>query len=77
MRGSAVLNQGSKRDPLKGAALARMALERSGLSPDSSFFKELLEDLSLSEEEVLRYIGEHEEELSKILESRGASQPGE
>ncbi|NOZ86383.1 MAG: hypothetical protein GXP49_08950 [Deltaproteobacteria bacterium] len=62
------MSKGMGNNPLKGAALAWLALEKSGLTKDSGFYRELLNDLCLKEEDVSRYIEENKEALLEMIE---------
>ena len=63
--------RGNKRDPLLGAALVRLSLERKpGVFVKSGFYLDILDDLGLTDDQVLDYIDDHREELLAKLASR-------
>ena len=59
---------GRGKDPLLGAALVRLSLERRGASLDSEFYLGILEDLDLYDEDVEAYVEQHRDELIAMLD---------
>jgi len=62
---------GRDKDPLLGAALVRLSLERRGASLESEFYLGILEDLNLYDDDVAAYVEAHRDELLGLLD-RGA-----
>jgi len=58
----------SGKDPLLGAALVRLSLERRGASLDSEFYLGILEDLGLQDEQVTEYLQTHRQKLLAMLD---------
>ena len=61
-------SKGRSKDPLLGAALVRLSLERRGASLESEFYLGILEDLDLYDDDVYEYVEAHRDELLALLE---------
>ena len=64
-------SQGSRKNPLLGAAVVKAVLLRQGGSTRSDLYAGLLRDLGLTDEEVDRYLQEHGDEVRAVLLSHG------
>jgi len=56
-------------DPLRGAAILALSLERKGLTDDASrtLLRGIFDDLGVKEKEVRRYLQKHRDELLTVL----------
>jgi len=68
------MNDRPGRDPLFGAAVLRLSFALRSESDDPGFrfvYRKTIQEFGLTDEEVLRYIGEHREELERHIQNHG------
>lgn len=66
----------SREQRLLGAACVRVALERSGGSPDNEIYRGTLLDLGLTEADVNEYLLQHRAEVERRLDAHRSGRRG-